>query len=100
MPEETATYQVKAKSDIRNALEVLKGAVLQVLYENGASFPTPTDILYQCDIPPVKDNKGSETTLIRGILAHLSTNGHAKYKTEYAGWQITEEGVSVIEDSQ
>ena len=100
MSEETAEYQVKAKSDIRNALEVLKRAVLQVLYENGASFPTPTDILYRCDIPPVKDNEGSKTELIRGILAHLSADGHAKYKTEYAGWQITEEGVSVIEDSQ
>ena len=100
MSEETAEYQVKDKRGIRNTLEVLKRVVLQVLYENRESFPTPTDILYQCRIPLVKDNEGSETTLIRGILAHLRADGHAEYKTEYAGWQITEEGVSVIKDSQ
>ena len=100
MSEETAEYQVKDKRGIRNALEVLKRAVLQVLYENRESFPTPTEILYRCSIPRVKDNEGSETTLMRGILAHLSADGHAKCKTEYAEWQITEEGVSVIEDSQ
>lgn len=87
-------------NEVRNALETLKRAVLKVLYENGESFPTPTEILYRCDIPQVKDNENSETTLIRGILAHLSANGHAKYRTEYAGWQITGEGISVIEDSQ
>ena len=32
MSKETAEYQVKARSDIRNALEVLKRATLQVLY--------------------------------------------------------------------
>ena len=33
MSEETAEYRVKAKIDVRTALEVLKHAVLQALYE-------------------------------------------------------------------
>ena len=51
-------------------------------------------------IPQVKDIEGSETTLIRGILAHSRDDGHAKYNTDYAGWEITEEGISVIEGLQ
>lgn len=77
-------------------LEILKRSVLQILYDSEVS-PTPTDILHQCDIPLVKDNEGSKTTLMRGILAHLRADGHAKYNTKHAGWQITEKGVSVIE---
>ena len=84
--------------DIQNALEALKRAVLQVLYDSEVS-PTLTEILHQSGIPRVKDNEDSETTVIRGSLACLSADGHAKCNTKYAGWQITEEGVSVAEDS-
>lgn len=34
---------------------------------------------------------------MRGILAHLRGDGHAKYNTQLAGWQITMKGVWVIE---
>ena len=81
-------------------LNAFKIAILKVLYEDQEKLPTPFEILIRLNIPQVKDSDGSETTLIRGILAHLSVAGYAKYKNEYAGWQITEEGVSFIEDSQ
>ena len=78
-------------------LKMLKSAVLEVL--RGAQAPprTPTDISLRLDIPLVEDRKGSETTVVRGILAQLSAEGHAEYNTQYAGWQITEEGIAVIE---
>ena len=52
---EEVEYQGKTKSDIQNALEVLKRAVLQVLYDSEVS-PTLTEILHQAGIPLVKDN--------------------------------------------
>lgn len=67
MSEERSAYRVKGKSgfmnnNTRNAfaaygLEILKRAVLQVLYDSEVS-PTPTEILHQCNIPLVKDNEG------------------------------------------
>ena len=39
MSEETAEYQVKSKSDTRNALKVLKQAALQVLYQARSEGP-------------------------------------------------------------
>ena len=96
MSAETAGYQVQVKSDIQNALEGLKRAVLQVLYDSQVSL-TLTETLHQSGIPIVKDNEDSEIRVIRGILACFKGNGHAKYNTENAGWHITAEGVSVIE---
>ena len=65
-------------------LNGLKHVVLQVLYEKNC--PTSFEILMWLDIPQVKDIEGSNTTLIRGILAHLMDDGYATYNTEYAGW--------------
>ena len=87
--------------DIRKKISFrgLKVVVLQVLHEKSGVAPTPTDILMELGIPLVKDTKGSETTLVRGILAHLKNDGYAVYDSDYAGWQITEKGVNFIEDS-
>ena len=82
--------------NIRKALEGLKRATLQVLYEKQEAPPTPVDILMELGIPLVKDTKGSETSLVCGILAHLKNDGYAVYNSDYAGWQITEKGVKVI----
>ena len=95
MSEETVEIQVEVKSDIQNALEELKCALLLVLYDSEVSL-TLTEILHECDIPRVKDNEDSEVTVIRGILACLCADGHAKYNTKSAGWQITEKGVSLV----
>lgn len=85
------------KKTLDISLRGLKVVVLQVLHEKHGAFPTPCDILMELGIPLVKDTKGSETTLVRGILAHLKNDGYAVYDSDYAGWQITEKGVSVIE---
>ena len=63
MSEETGEYEVKAKSDIQNALEALKRAILQVLYDSEVSL-TLTEILHQSGIPRVKDNEDSETSFL------------------------------------
>lgn len=68
MSEETAEYQVQAKSDIQNALEGLKRAVLQVLHDSQVSL-TLTEILQKSGIPIVKDNEDNEIRVIRGILS-------------------------------
>ena len=85
------------KKTLDISLRGLKFVVLQFLHEKQEEFPTPGYILIELGIPLVKDAKGSETTLVRGILAHLKNDGYAVYNTNYAGWQITEKGVSVIE---
>lgn len=91
----------------QNALETLKGSVLQVLYEE-------TDIVYKKS--PYPDGRilkagqireklnilrprlvsASTNSLIHGILDHLQHDGHA-YHYVSAGWGITEKGVSVLE---
>ena len=86
------------KKTLDISLRGLKFVVLQVLHENQGAFPTPGYILMELGIPLVKDAKGSETTLVRGILAHLKNDGYAVYNSNYAGWQITEKGVKFIED--
>ena len=85
------------KKTLDISLRGLKVVVLQVLHEKHGAFPTPGDILMELGIPLVKDTKGCETTLVRGILAHLKNDGYAVYDSDYAGWQITEKGVSFIE---
>ena len=81
-------------------LNELKHVVLQVLYEDQGNFPTPMAITMKIDVPQVEDLEGCKTTLIRGILAHLWDDGYAVYNSDYAGWQITEEGVKFIGGSQ
>ena len=86
------------KKTLDISLRGLKVVVLQVLHEKQEEFPTPVYILTELGIPLVKDTKGSETTLVRGILAHLKNDGYAVYNSNNAGWQITEKGVKFIED--
>lgn len=80
-------------------LKMLKSAVLGVLHKAQDPPLTSADISLRLEIPLVKDHEGSKTTLVRGILAHLSAEGHAEYNTQYKGWQITEEGISVLKGS-
>ena len=120
MSEETAEYQVKAKSGIMNnntrnefasyGLDILKRSVLLVLYEE-------TDRVYEKSLFPqhphgriLKAGQIREklnilqpqlvcahtNSLIHGILDHLRHDGHA-YHYVGDGWGITEKGVSVIE---
>ena len=81
-------------------LNALKMVVLQILNEYQAPASTPGEILRWLDIPPVKDNDGSITTLVRGILAHLADDGHAVYIPEECGWRITPDGISFIDSSK
>ena len=92
-------------NNIRNALEVLKQAVLQVLYEQYRSgvphrrFMTIKEIGEHLDIRPI----GKYThmnSLTHGIPLHLLDDGYAEWLGELGRWQITEEGVSVIEGSR
>ena len=117
MSEETAEYQVKAKSGIMNnntrnefascGLDILKRLMLLVLYEG-------TDIVYekspyaqgrvltagaireQLDILRPRVISGNVNALIQGVLDHLQHHGQAHHY-QSQGWAITEKGVSVIE---
>ena len=101
MSEETAEYQVEAKSDVRNALEVLKRATLHVLYSARNYGPLQlTAIRKQLGIPGVEENSDArDNSLVYGILTHLQNDEYVEYLRR-PGWQITEEGVSIIENSQ
>ena len=124
MSEEAAEYQVRAKSGIMNdntrnelascGLDILKRSVLLVLYEG-------TDIVYEKSPYPQGYPDGrilkagqireklnilqprlvctNTNSLIHGILDHLRHDRPAYHYVD-DGWGITEEGVSVIEDSQ
>lgn len=79
-------------------LGILKRAVLEVLYQQrrdaeelpGQFFLRPTDIRERLDIP----RRG---TLIREILMHLKADGHAEWLGSSGRWDITENGIRVIE---
>ena len=81
------------------ALEILKRAVLEVLYEEhkdaeeleGQSSLRPTDIRVRLDLP----GRGN---LIRGILMHLKVDGHAESPGSSGQWNITENGIRGIEE--
>ena len=70
-------------NNIRNALEVLKRATLQVLYEKHVSGPphrqfmTLKEIGEQLDIHPIERYRNM-TGLTHGILLHLLDDGHAE----------------------
>ncbi len=120
MSEETAEYQVKAKSGImhnntRNefasyGLDILKRSVLLVLYEGTDSVyeksPYPRypngrilkagQIREKLNILQPRLVCANTNSLIHGILDHLRHDGHA-YHYVGAGWGITENGVSVLE---
>ena len=95
--EEAAEYQVKDRSDIQNALEVLKQATLHVLYQARHEGPLQlTAIREQLGIPRVEENSESrDNSLVYGILTHLQTDRCVKYLKQ-PGWEITPEGVSVL----
>lgn len=88
---------MKAKSDIRNALEVLKQATLQVLYQSRCEGPLQlTAIREQLGIPRVSENSDArDNSLVYGILTHLQDDGSVEY-LKSPRWQITEEGVSTL----
>ena len=95
----------------RNALEILKRGVLLVLYEQYVSGPshrrflTIKEIGEQLDIRPLERDtnrpRGKHAYmngLTQGILAHLLDKKQVEWLGEKGHWQITEKGVSVIED--
>ena len=55
------------------------------------------EISNSLDIPYVRFPSANTYSLIQGILDHLKNDGHAHHEN-YRGWQITEQGVSLIED--
>ncbi len=79
-------------------LEILKRAVLEVLYQQQKnaeklgvqSSLQPTGIREQLGLP----RRG---TLIREILMHLAGDGHAEKLGPSGRWNITENGIKVIE---
>ena len=101
MSEETTENRVKEKRGIRNALEVLKRATLQVLYQARYEGPLQlTAIRQQLGIPRVAENSDArDNSLVYGILTHLQDDGSVEYLGS-PGWQTTKEGVSVMQDSQ
>ena len=91
-------------------LEILKRAVLLVLYEQYVSGPshkrflTIKEIGEQLDIRPLQRDTNRPrgkyvhmNGLTHGILAHLLDHKQVKWLKEKGRWQITEAGVSVIE---
>ena len=83
-------------------LEILKRAVLLVLYDT----TSPSEGVIQQDqvrkrlgIKKIdySVDPGRHNALIFGILMHLKDDGYAYHHSGY-GWQITEEGVLLIED--
>ena len=91
-------------------LEILKRAVLLVLYEQYVSGPshrrflTIKEIGEQLDIRPLERDtnrpRGKHAYmngLTQGILAHLLDKEQVEWLGEKGLWQITEKGVSVIE---
>ena len=85
-------------NDTLNALETLKQAVLQVLYEQHASGEQPylgfNDIHEALSIERIPDTKDY---FVHGILLRLLDDGHAEWLGTRGLWQITETGISVIE---
>ena len=81
-----------------HGLEILKLAVLHVLYEaykkrNGADGSLATwHIIHQLGMEDVTGSR----TLVRGVLYHLREDDCVK-EAGYQYWIITEEGISVIE---
>ena len=89
-------------------LEILKRAVLEVLYEEGTDVApikrshydvgrrlTAGEIREQLGLPSPQYTAGSTNALIHGILGYLKDDGYAEHYV-HQGWQITNEGVSFI----
>ena len=91
-------------------LEILKRAVLLVLYEQYVSGPsqrrflTIKEIGEQLDIRPLERDTNRPrgkyahmNGLTHGILAHLLDDEQVEWLGERGLWQITAAGISVIE---
>ena len=89
-------------------LEILKRAVLEVLYEGTDVAPIrgssndhgrlleAGEIRERLGLPHSEYIASSTSALIHGILGYLKDNGYAHHYVRQ-GWQITNEGVSLIE---
>lgn len=82
-------------------LEILKHAVLSVLYEHAVSgtpaFLRQDEIRERLGIPRTKPIAGKRLNrLTAGVLEHLKEEKSVKYNKK-GGWKITEKGVSIIE---
>lgn len=83
------------------ALDILKTATLEVLYEKTSpskSVIRQDEIRKQLDIKKIDYSwdPGRHNALIFGILMHLREDGYANHLSGY-GWQITEKGIEIIE---
>ena len=79
-------------------LEILKRAALLVLYDaRDEGFIPQRKIRERLGIPRVDPSAGNWNSLFFGILSYLKADGYAHHKVR-RGWQITEKGVSLIED--
>ena len=86
------------------ALEILKRAVLEVLYQQQKdaeelrvqSYLKPKDIHPQLGLLQPQYTASDTYALTYGILGYLKDNGYAEH-CKNKGWQITNEGVSLIE---
>ncbi len=106
MSETTAEYQINTKNPktnnntrnrfARHGLEILKLAVMEVLYQKKEHLLQPKDIRNSLDLPPTKYTAGNTNSLILGVLSYLKDAGYADHIVSY-GWQITEKGMLVIE---
>ena len=101
MSEETAEYRVKSKNNPQNALavEVLKQAVLQALYEQHRSGDQPylgfNDIHDAIGIERIPNTKDY---FVHGILLRLwQEDGYVEHFGSRGLWKITEKGISAIE---
>lgn len=84
-------------------LEILKRAVLRVLYDAKQVSPygkilTAGEIRQRLDLPYNQSPSGNVNALTQGGLDDLKHDGHASHDVGY-GWSITDEGVSLIEAS-
>ena len=99
------------KAFASHGLEILKRSVLLLLYEQYVSGPshrrflTVKEIGEQLDIRLLERDTNRPrgkyayiNGLTHGILAHLLDKEQVKWLGKGGLWQITEKGVSVIED--
>ena len=83
----------------RHGLEILKRAVLDVLYQEAkeGGIVAVETICKKLPILPTK-NSGYTNSLIIGVLSHLQDDRDAKYVSYEKAGRITEKGRSVIEN--
>jgi len=91
------------KNNIRNALEVLKRATLEVLYEQHINGLDRSPYRQYLRIKEVRERLGipgfgkHPNDMICHFLLHLENDGYAKY-TAKDQWEITAEGIKDINE--